>query len=464
VTSASLGPESFAMPAVILLADDDPVARDLLAEVLVKEGYEVRVAAGGEECVELARSGPVDLALVDLRMPGMDGLTVLRELQALHPSAPVLILTAFATMETAIEAIRVGAYDYLSKPFRMEEIRLVVRRALEQRRLLEENLRFRRELQERYRFENIVGLSPRMVEVYRLAARAAATEATVLVTGETGTGKEVVARAIHYGSSRADRPFTPVDCTALPETLFESELFGHERGAFTGAVMTKRGLFELAHGGTVFLDEVGDLSPALQAKLLRVLQEREVRRVGAGETIPIDVRILAATNRDLQRRVEAGEFREDLFYRLSVVTIALPPLRDRREDIPLLAQHFLEKLARAASTPPRAIAPAALERLRAHDWPGNVRELENVIARAVALSSAPVLTPEDLGLTSGEAAAAGPALPAPRMTLDAVKRWYVSKVLADAGGNKQRAAEILGVDRRTLYRMLARSDGGETDT
>jgi DNA-binding NtrC family response regulator len=452
------------MPApAVLLADDDPVARDLLAEVLTKEGYDVRVADGGAACVELARSGPVDLALVDLRMPGMDGLAVLRQLQALHAGAPVLILTAFATIETAIEAIRAGAYDYLSKPFRMEEIRLVVRRALEQRRLLEENLRFRRELQERYRFENIVGLSPPMVAVYRLAARAAATEATVLIAGETGTGKEVVARAIHYGSARADRPFTPVDCTALPESLFESELFGHERGAFTGAVATKRGLFELAHGGTVFLDEVGDLSPALQAKLLRALQEREIRRVGAGETIPVDVRVVAATNRDLKRRVEAGEFREDLFYRLSVVTITLPPLRERREDIPLLAQHFLEKLARAGNGPARALAPEALERLGGYDWPGNVRELENVIVRAATLSPALVLTADDLALTRADAPAAGPALPAARMTLDAVKQWYLARVLADVGGNKQRAAEILGVDRRTLYRMLARGDAGETD-
>jgi len=446
--------------AAILVADDDRVARDLLAEVLAKEGYEVRAAGGGHECLELARSGPVDLALVDLRMPDLDGLEVLRQLQGLHPDVPILILTAFATIETAIDAIRAGAYDYLSKPFRMEEIRHVVRRALEQRRLLEENLRFRRELRDRYRFENIVGLSPKMVEVYRLAARAAATDATVLVQGETGTGKELVARAIHYGSGRAERPFVAVDCTALPEGLFESELFGHERGAFTGAVTTKRGLLELAHGGTAFLDEAGDLSPALQAKLLRALQEREIRRVGAGETIPVDLRVIAATNRDLLRRVEAGEFREDLYYRLSVVTIPVPPLRERPEDIPLLAQHFLEKQARAAGAAVRAIAPEALERLARQPWPGNVRELENVIARAAALSSAPVLTPEDFPLGE-ERPPAGPALPRPGMTLEAVKQWYVAKILAEAGGNKQRAAEILGVDRRTLYRMLARAEPDE---
>ncbi|MBI2461302.1 MAG: sigma-54-dependent Fis family transcriptional regulator [Candidatus Rokubacteria bacterium] len=445
------------MPApLILVADDDPVARDLLAEVLAKEGYEVRVAAGGRECVELAGLVPVDLALVDLRMPDLDGLEVLRQLQALRPQVPVLILTAFATIETAIEAIRAGAYDYLSKPFRMEEIRLVVRRVLEQRRLLEENLRFRQELRERYRFENIVGLSPQMVEVYRLVARAAVTDATVLIQGETGTGKELIARAIHYGSSRADRPFVPVDCTALPEALFESELFGHERGAFTGAVTTKRGLFEAAHGGTIFLDEVGDLPLALQAKLLRVLQERQIRRVGGGETIPVDVRVLAATNRDLKRRVEAEEFREDLYYRLSVVTMQIPPLRERRQDIPLLAHHFLERLAREPNAPPRGIAPAAVERLMVHDWPGNVRELENVIARAATLSSAPVLTPENLVIESVPLASRGPALPAEGMTLEAVKRWYVTKVLREVGGNKQRAAEILGVDRRTLYRLLAR--------
>ncbi|HLE44442.1 MAG TPA: sigma-54 dependent transcriptional regulator [Methylomirabilota bacterium] len=445
----------------ILIADDDPVARDLLAEVLAKEGYRVRAAAGGRECLELARSGPVDLALLDLRMPDLDGLEVLRQMQALHPGVPVLILTAFATLETAIEAIRAGAYDYLSKPFRMEEIRLVVRRALEQRRLAEENVRFRQALRDRYRFENVVGLSPKMVEVYRLAARAAATQATVLLLGETGTGKELIARAIHHGSARAEGPFIAVDCTALPEALFESELFGHERGAFTGAVTTKRGLLENARGGTVFLDEIGDLSPALQAKLLRALQEREIRRVGAGETIPVDVRVISATNRDLQRRVEAGEFREDLYYRLRVVTIALPPLRARREDIPLLAQHFLEKLARSGTTPVRGIAPAALERLAGYDWPGNVRELENAITRAATLSSAAVLTPEDFAFDAAAAPAAGPALPQAAMTLEAVKHWYVSRVLADVGGNKQRAAAILGVDRRTLYRILAKAESSE---
>jgi DNA-binding NtrC family response regulator len=443
------------------VADDDPVARDLLVEVLAAEGYQVRGAAGGRECTELARAGPVDLALVDLRMPDVDGLEVLRELRALHPGAPVLILTAFATMETAIEAIRAGAYDYLSKPFRMEEIRLVVRRALEQRRLAEENRRFRQELRERYRFENVVGLSPRMVEVYRLAARAAATDATVLIQGESGTGKELIARAIHYGSSRAEGPFVAVDCTALPEALFESEVFGHERGAFTGAVATRRGLLEVAQGGTVLLDEVGDLSPAVQAKLLRALQEREVRRVGAEDPIAVDLRIISATNRDLARRVAAGEFREDLYYRLSVVTITVPPLRERREDIPLLAQHFLEKLARARATTARGIAPEALDRLARHDWPGNVRELENALIRAATLSSAAVLTAADFALDGAEPRGTGPPLPRAGMTLDAVKRWYVEAVLAEAGGNKQRAAELLGVDRRTLYRMLARPETPE---
>jgi DNA-binding NtrC family response regulator len=447
----------------ILVADDDPVARDLLVEVLAAEGYQVQAAAGGRECTELARAGPVDLALVDLRMPDVDGLAVLKELHALHPGAPVLILTAFATMETAIEAIRAGAYDYLSKPFRMEEIRLVVRRALEQRRLAEENRRFRQELRERYRIENVVGLSPRMVEVYRLAARAAATDATVLIQGESGTGKELIARAIHYGSGRAEGPFVPVDCTALPEALFESEVFGHERGAFTGAVATRRGLLEVAHGGTVFLDEVGDLSPAVQAKLLRALQEREIRRVGAEDSIAVDVRVLSATNRDLARRVAGGEFREDLFYRLSVVTVAVPPLRERREDIPLLAQHFLEKLARGQATTARGIAPEALARLAVHDWPGNVRELENALIRAATLSSAPVLTAADFALDGGEPRGTGPSLPRGGMSLDAVKRWYVEMVLAEAGGNKQRAAELLGVDRRTLYRMLARPEPGKPE-
>jgi two-component system response regulator AtoC len=445
----------------VLVVDDDRVARDLLAEVLAKEGYRILPASGGAEALELARNNPVDLAIVDLRMPEVDGLAVLRGLQGLRSDTPVIILTAFATIETAMEAIRAGAYDYLSKPFQLEMIRLRARRALEERRLRSENLRYRQELQARYGPKHVIGTSPGMVEVYRRAARVAGSDAAVLIVGETGTGKELIARAIHAGSPRADQAFIPVDCTTLPEPLVESELFGHERGAFTGAVASRRGLFEAAAGGTVFLDEVGDLPPALQAKLLRVLQEHEVRRVGGTDRVPVDVRVIAATHRDLRARVATGEFREDLYYRLNVVTIHLPPLRERRDDIPLLARHFVERWAAARGRPAPVLTPETLERLQGHSWPGNVRELENVLERAVTLGSGPALGPEDLGLEAGAPVATGPALPMPGMPLEAVKHWYVRRILADTGGNKQRAAEILGVDRRTLYRLLARPEGND---
>ena len=448
-------------PASLLVADDDPVARDLLVEVLRREGYRVRPAAGGEECLKLAEGEPFDLALVDLRMPDVDGVRVLQRMAVIQPGVPVLILTAFATIETAVEAIRAGAYDYLSKPFRMEEIRFVVRRTLEAQRLTRENQQYRKELRERYRVQNLVGQSPRMVELYKLVARVADLDTTVLIQGETGTGKELVARAIHYASPRADRPFVVVDCAALPETLVESELFGHERGAFTGALSARRGLLETAHGGTCFLDEVGELAPALQAKLLRALQEHSIRRVGGNEALPVDVRILAATNRDLRRGVEEGTFREDLFYRLNVVVIHVPPVRERMQDVPLLAQHFVERYAQTTGKPVVGLARETLTRLQSHHWPGNVRELEHAIERAIALASSPVLLPDDLPPEVGGGSAPAPQLPAARMTLEEVKRWYVSRLLEEAGGNKLRAAEALGIDRKTLARILDRRGGEE---
>jgi two-component system response regulator AtoC len=442
---------------VLLVADDDAVARDLLVEVLTREGYQVRAASGGQACVRIAETEPVDLALVDLRMADLDGLDVLARLSALQPPVPVLILTAFATVDTAIQAIRAGAYDYLSKPFRIEEIKLAVRRALEVQRLERENLQYRQELRDRYRVENLVGHSASMVAIYRTIARVAPLDTTVLIQGETGTGKELVARAIHYASPRAHRPFTVVDCAALPEALVESELFGHEKGAFTGATQSRRGLLEAAAGSTCLLDEVGELSPPLQARLLRVLQERVVRRVGGNEPIPVDVRIIAATNRDLRKQVDEGRFREDLYYRLNVVTIQVPPLRERPEDIPLLAQHFLQRSAAATGKAVVGFTREALDRLAAYPWPGNVRELEHVVERAVILTTSTQLTPEDLPPELRPAAPAPPAAPpGRRLTLEELKRWYVEQVLAETGGNKARAAEILGIDRRTLYRLLHR--------
>jgi two-component system response regulator AtoC len=448
----------------LLVVDDDAVSRDLLAEVLVREGYRVRTAGGGAEAVRLAEAEPFDLALVDLRMPDVDGLAVLRRLTELEPPVPVVILTAFATIETAIDAIRAGAYDYLSKPFRIGEVTLTVRRALEAQRLMRENAQYRLALQERYGIDRLVGQAPEMVAIYKLVARVAALDTTVLIQGETGTGKELVARAIHYASPRSGRPMVVVDCAALPETLFESELFGHERGAFTGAVASRRGFLEAADGGTCFLDEIAELSPALQAKLLRVLQEHVTRRVGGNEAIPVDVRIIAATNRDLRKQVEAGAFREDLFYRLNVVTIHVPALREHAQDIPLLAQHFLEKYAAAAGRSVAGLAREALALLSAYPWPGNVRELEHVIERAVALSSSTLILPEDLPPEVGGATATPPELPRRRMTLEELRRWYLNAVLEETGGNKVRAAEILGIDRRTLYRILEREAEDTEDT
>jgi DNA-binding NtrC family response regulator len=443
-------------PATILVADDDPIARDLLVEVLARSGYEVVAAGSGKECIDRAAAIPIDLALVDLRMPDLDGLGVLRHLATVRPEAPVIIVTAFATMDTAIAAVRAGAYDFLSKPFKMEEIEVVVRRTLEHQRLAREHLQFRQELRDRHRVENIVGQSPQMVEVYKLIARVADLDTTVLVVGETGTGKELVARAIHAASPRASRPLVVVECPALPDALFESELFGHERGAFTGAHTARRGLLESAQGGTCLLDEIGDLPLALQAKLLRVLQEHELRRVGGNEMIPIDVRVLAATNRDLKALVAESRFREDLYYRLNGITIGLPPLRERRQDLPLLAQHFVDKHARSSGRPVRHLADEALALLAEHDWPGNVRELEHVIERAVVLASTEVLLADHLPAEIRHPVEPPLRLPRNRMTLEEVKRWHVTQVLQDTGGNKQKAAELLGIDRRTLYRILAR--------
>ena len=338
----------------------------------------------------------------------------------------------------------------------MEEIKVVVRRTLEARQLARENLQFRQELTARRGFDTLVGQSHQMAEIYKLVARVAALDTTVLIQGETGTGKELVARAIHGASARAGRPFVVVDCAALPETLFESELFGHERGAFTGASAARRGLLETSAGGTCFLDEIGELTTSLQAKLLRTLQERTVRRVGGNEPIPVNVRVVTATNRDLRKLVAEGGFRDDLYYRLNVVTITMPPLRERAMDVPLLAQHFLEKFAHATGRPVKHLAPEALALLGGYHWPGNVRELEHVIERAVALSSAEALLPDDFPPHLRQEPERAPRLPAAGMTLEDVKRWYVNKILEEAGGNKLRAAELLGIDRSTLYRILDR--------
>jgi len=442
--------------AKILVVDDDPDIVAVLEELLRKEGHQVSTCETGAAAITAGRDEPFDVVVVDIRLPDLDGLAVLRAFQEASPEVAVIVTTAFGTVETAIQAIKTGAYDYIPKPFKLDEVRIVVRRALERKGLLEENRRYRRELRGKYRLENVVGASGPMLEIFKTVARVAPTRSLVLLEGESGTGKELIARTIHYNSDRAHGAFVTVDCGALPETLLESELFGHERGAFTGATGLKRGLFEVARGGTCFLDEIGDISPAVQSRLLRVLQEQEIKRVGGTEPIKVDVRVIAATNKALEALVKAHSFREDLFYRLSVVTITLPPLRERRDDIPLLAEHFLRKFTQDAGKRVERIAPEALALLTAYGWPGNVRELEHAIERAVILTQNPTLLPQDLPPDLQATPEGRPLGGAEVLPLREVERRHLLFALKRAKGNRKRAAEWLGVTRRTLYRMAAR--------
>ena len=446
-----------AAPVRVLVVDDDEITCNLLEEVLSKEGYAVHKALDGREAIDRGEKQTYDVVLSDIKMIDVDGMEVLRAYRQRSPETIIIMMTAFGSIETAIRAIKEGAYDYVSKPFKLDEIKLTLQRALEQRRLVEENIHFRQELITKYKLENIVGRSPQMLQVYKTIARVAESRSTVLVTGESGTGKELIARAIHFNSPRAARPFVAVDCSSLAETLLESELFGHVRGAFTGAVAAKKGLFEEADRGTCFLDEIGDISLAMQAKLLRVLQEHEIKRVGGTETIKIDVRIVAATNQNLEALVTEKKFREDLFYRLNVVSIHLPSLRERPEDVPLLADHFLRKYAAQNNKPVSRISPEAMDLLVRHRWPGNVRELENVLERAATLSGTNLILPEDLPrrLQMEPAQVSLSSIPS-RMPLSELEKLYIQKVLEETGGNKKKAADILGIDRRTLYRMATR--------
>jgi DNA-binding NtrC family response regulator len=441
--------------ARLLIVDDDPVALDLLREVLSKEGYEVVSALSGEEAISRGIENIFDVIITDVRMGEKDGMDVLRSFKKTSPETAVIMITAFGSIDTAIEAIREGAFDYISKPFKLEEIKITVRRALEQRRLLRENQYYRQELLEKYQFKNVIGRTPQMFQVYKTIARVADTKSTILLYGERGTGKELVARSIHYNSRRSDRPFVTVDCASLVETLMESELFGHVRGAFTGALQAKRGLFEEADGGTLFLDEVGNLSLSTQAKLLRFLQEYEIKRVGGTENIKVDVRVIAATNQFLEPLVKSGNFREDLFDRLNVVPISLPPLREKKEDIPLLIIHFLQKSSEENRKQISYISPEALDILTQYSCPGNVRELRHTIERAVVLSTQPIILPEDLPKKMLEEVKGEEIqFPEELLPLREVERRYVLKVLRETKGNKKKASEILGIDRTTLYRIL----------
>lgn len=438
-----------------MIVDDDPVALDLLREVLSKESYEVASALSAEEAISQGIENIFDVIITDVRMGEKDGMDVLRSFKKTSPETAVIMITAFGSIDTAIEAIREGAFDYISKPFKLEEIKITVRRALEQRRLLRENQYYRQELLEKYQFKNVIGRTPQMFQVYKTIARVADTKSTILLYGERGTGKELVARSIHYNSQRSDRPFVTVDCASLVETLMESELFGHVRGAFTGALHAKRGLFEEADGGTLFLDEVGNLSLSTQAKLLRFLQEYEIKRVGGTENIKVDVRVIAATNQFLEPLIKSGNFREDLFDRLNVVPISLPPLREKKEDIPLLIIHFLQKSSEENRKQISYISPEALDILTQYSWPGNVRELRHTIERAVVLSTQPIILPEDLPKKMLEEVKGKEIqFPEELLPLREVERRYVLKVLRETKGNKKKASEILGIDRTTLYRIL----------
>ena len=451
--------------STILIVEDDKVARELLDEILRGEGHTVEAVATGDDAIARAGKRVYDLVISDVRLgDSASGFDVLAAFQQRAAETPVILITAFGDVTGAMAAIQKGAYDYVSKPFNVGELKLTVSRALERTRLIEEQRAARaREGDKPPRIESIVGAAPAMLDVYKMVARVAPTMSTVLVVGESGTGKELVARAIHTHSPRAQGPFVAVNCTALTESLLESELFGHAKGAFTGAVASKRGIFEEAQGGTVFLDEIGDVGAKMQAQLLRVLQEGEIRRVGGSEPIKVDVRVVAATNKELEEEVKAGRFREDLYFRINVVTIRLPPLRERPSDIPLLVDHFLAKYAARERRQDAGVAPAALALLSRYAWPGNVRELENVIERALALSKDGVILPSDLpaeiaheaGLAPS--AAGGGGLVEDRPTLAELERRYIELILRETGGNKKRAAEILGIDRRTLYRTLERT-------
>jgi DNA-binding NtrC family response regulator len=443
--------------ARILVAEDDDLTLELLTTVLRSAGHDVTAVADGREALDELARGPFDLVVGDVQMPRASGLELLDALSERAPETPLILVTAYANPGAAMDAIARGAADYLAKPVDVVALRTIVARTLERKRLAGENRVLRNAAVEP---KTLVGTSPPMLELYKQIAQVAPTDTTVLVTGESGAGKELVARVLHARSARAAGPFVAVSCGGLAETLLESELFGHERGAFTGALAQRRGLFESASGGTVFLDEIGDVSLKMQAQLLRVLQEGEVRRVGGDVAIPVDVRVISATNRELEADMAEGRMRRDLFYRLNVVALHVPPLRQRGDDVATLARHFVARHAAQLNRPVPDIAPETMARLRAHAWPGNVRELENALARAVAMSSRGIILPEDLpGVVSGVATAEGGSLDDGWPTIDELERRYVDRVLERCDGNKTDAANILGVDRRTLQRLLARRAG-----
>jgi two-component system response regulator PilR (NtrC family) len=459
----TIEPDTAAIPARVLIVDDERSMRELLSIVLRRDGYEVLTAEDGAAAVELLKKQRFDILITDIRMPQMNGVDLLREAKRIAPDLVSIVMTAFASTDTAVEALRLGAADYVHKsPNAASELRLRVGRELERRRLQQENVLLKRALGQSNQFSNIIGTSSAMVAVFQLVETIAPTSSTVLIGGESGTGKELVARAIHVNSPRKDRPFVALNCGALSETLLDSELFGHMRGAFTGADVNKKGLIEVAEKGTIFLDEIGEMSPVVQVKLLRVLQERKFRRLGGTEEIDADIRILAATNRDLAKMVADGAFREDLYYRINVIPLRLPPLRERQDDIPLLAEHFVARFAEQMGKPITGISKLAMSRLRQYSWPGNIRELENAMERAVALERTPTILPDSLPeqirdqaaeLPSTNAAATD-AFPDAGFDLErhvqGIEREYIAEALRRAGGVKVKAAELLGMSFRSF--------------
>jgi len=447
--------------AQILIVDNERSMREFLAIVLKKEGYPCATAEDGESALKLLEQDHFDLVLSDIKMPKLDGIELLKALKTSSPETAVVMMTAFASTETAIEAMKEGAYDYLTKPFQIDEVKIIIQNVLERKKLKSENTQLRRELKTQADFTQIIGRGEKMRKVLALVEKVADNKSNILITGESGTGKELIARAIHYNSGRRDEAFVTVNCSALPETLLESELFGHMKGAFTGAIGNKAGLFEVADNGSIFLDEIGETSLSIQVKLLRVLQEREFRRVGGTKDLKVDIRIIAATNQDLTKMIAEGRFREDLYYRLDVIPISLPPLRERREDIPLLADYFLKKFNRTLEKEIERLAPEAVSFLVNHEWKGNVRELENVIERAVALSSNPVLTLDDFSGSLPRSADQNPisfSIPEEGLDLEdyigRIEKQLLLKALNECHWVKKAAAKRLGLNFRSFrYRL-----------
>jgi DNA-binding NtrC family response regulator len=449
----------------ILIVEDEPDLRQVFVEILASDDYDISIAGDGEMAMQMLSENTYDLSLIDLYLPKADGFQVLAHLQHVSSSTSAIVMTGHGSIESAVEAMKRGAADFITKPVAFDQLRIVVKKALDVRRLQQENRLLRHQLKTKYRFENLVGTSPGMQQVFQLIEKVADAESTVLILGESGTGKELVARAIHFNSHRAEKPLVPVNCGAIPESLLESELFGHERGAFTGAARTRIGRFELANGGTIFLDEVGDMSPALQVKLLRVLQEQNFERVGGTKSVRIDVRIIAATNRNLEDAVARGEFREDLYYRLSVIPLNLPPLRERNDDVPLLLQHFMEQFNRMRDRKLQGFSPRALHMLVHYQWPGNVRELENFVDRVVVLKGQGIIEPEDLPEKMRSTWTRSPPvttveIPDEGFCLDIAVRGFerelILRALLKADGVKNRAAQLLGIKRTTLIEKLKR--------